>query len=661
MSRPSGIPALDSAWSAFEREDLERQPSRYEVLLRELELRAPLFHLEPHLVGLAAELACFPSGLNDEEQAALTLLTLSTLVDLTRGSTRTPCDGHEAYQHLRRLYQALAPESAEALLDITRVFLDQNGAPDVIGHSPEEYRPLLRIGGHLYHHRLYAVEERLGQSIKERLLVSQAHHSEMVKSARADVEQRPAILSSGVPISLSSEQGEALELAASRPLALISGGPGTGKTSIVVALLRLLVRLGIKVDEVQLAAPTGKAAWRMGESIRQNLALLTNPNPIEKVLLDAPPTPQTLHRLLAFHPRTGLFRRHKNAPISAKYVIVDESSMIDIYLMERLFGALRPETHLILLGDADQLPSVSAGAVFKDLLSALPEHRKTLTQSYRMREDDPDGRAILLFAQQIREGRPSQQTQGKPSRLAVREQLSDLSWRGAELLEWPHSEQWAFLDAWARRFIYGDQRLAQLRAQCWRFSGGQLDNDQLADISELFVHQSQAKLLCVTQNLETGVAKINARFHRRYARFVQREAPYLVGEPVMMLHNDYDRMLFNGDQGLVLWGTWSDDSQSQPLVVFPSMSGGYRAFEMEALAGRIEHSYAMTVHKSQGSEFERIALLLPSRSLPLLSRELIYTAVTRSRSSVVIVGSGSLLTPDALHHHPRSSGVTERL
>ena len=688
MSEAANLPSLDSAWSSFEREDLGRQPSRYEVLLRELERRAPLFHLEPHLVGLAAELACFPQGLNDEEQAALTLLTLCTLIDLARGSTRTPCEGRAAYIHLKRLYEALAPQVAEPLLSITRRFLDQGGAPEVIGRSRDDYCPLLRIGDHLYHQRLYAVEGRLVQSIETRLKHHPDHPEALIAAARADVEARPAILPSGVPIMLSKEQGGALELAASRSLTMISGGPGTGKTSIVVALLRVLVRLGISIDAIELAAPTGKAAWRMGESIRNSLTLLADPDPVERELIDAPPTPQTLHRLLAFHPRTGLFRRHRNAPISAEVVIIDESSMIDIYLMERLLGALRPQTQLILLGDAHQLPSVSAGAVFKDLLNALSDARCTLTQSYRMREDDPDGRAILTFAQKIREGQPAfvetssadlspthapQETDHSAhtarahpltapdhSSLRLCHQIEELRWRGCELLKWPQSEQWSFLDAWARRFILGDSEIRALRGRCWQFNEGQLLPEEVSAIEPLFQHQSQAKLLCVTQNLETGVAKINARFHRRFARFAQREATFLVGEPVMMLHNDYDRMLFNGDQGLILWGRWSEGI-AQPLVVFPAMSGGYRAFEMEALTGRIEHCYAMTVHKSQGSEYERVALLLPPRPLPLLTRELIYTAVTRSKRSVVVVGDPQLISPQSLRHHPRSSGVVERL
>jgi exodeoxyribonuclease V alpha subunit len=563
---------------------------------------------------------------------------------------------------------------AESLLLITRRFLDQGGAPEVIGRSIDDYCPLLRVGDYLYHQRLYAVEGRLVETILTRLDHDPDHTPEVIAAARADVEARPAILPSGVPITLSTEQGSALELAASRSLAMISGGPGTGKTSIVVALLRVLVRLGIPIDAIELAAPTGKAAWRMGESIRRSLMLLSDPDPIERALITSPPTPQTLHRLLAFHPRTGLFRRHRNAPISAEVVIIDESSMIDIYLMERLLGALRPQTQLILLGDAHQLPSVSAGAVFKDLLNALSDARCTLTQSYRMREDDPDGRAILTFAQNIREGRPAfidanahiddgsviNPALDQDSALRLCHQLEELKWRGCELLDWPQSEQWAFLDAWARRFILGDEYIQELRGRCWQFNEGQLISEEIADIEPLFLHQSQAKMLCVTQNLETGVAKVNARFHRRFSRFAQREATFLVGEPVMMLHNDYDRMLFNGDQGIILWGRWAEGS-AQPLVVFPAMSGGYRAFEMEALTGRIEHCYAMTVHKSQGSEFDRVALLLPPRPLPLLTRELIYTAVTRSKSSVVVVGDPHLISPTSLRHHPRSSGVAERL
>ncbi len=667
MAKQSSIPELDSAWSIFQREDQHIQADRYVLLLRKLERRAPLFHLEPHLVSLAAELACFDQSLNDEGQAALTLLTLSTLVDITRGSTRTPCDGPQAFAHLKALYQALAPDEYMPLLNITRRFLDENLAQELIGLSIDDYTPLIRSNGYLYHQRLLAIESRLADCVNERINQELYYDPLKIATARADVESRPAVISvdsalseagiTEIPVLLSEEQGTALELAASRSLSLISGGPGTGKTSIVVALLRVLIRLGVPLEQIELAAPTGKAAWRMGESIRNSLSLLKDPQEHDLHLIDSSPTPKTIHRLLGFLPKTGLFRRHRNAPISAKVVIIDESSMVDIYIMERLLNALDAKTQLILLGDADQLPSVSSGAVFKDLLEILPQHRINLTQSYRMREDDPNGREILLFAKKIRTGDIDHSNEAS---LKQRSSADELTWNGVEFLEQAPSEQWLFLDSWAKNYIFGNERIQALRNRTWHFTQGKLSTDDTIEIAELFKHQSQAKILCITQNLDTGVNKINERFHRRFARFVQKDADFLVGEPVIMLHNDYDRMLFNGDQGLVLWGQW-DDGPTRPLIVFPSMNGGFRAFEMEALTGRIELCFAMTVHKSQGSEFECISLLLPDRPLPLLSRELIYTAVTRSKKSVVIVGSSDLLTAEVLKHYPRTSGFAEKV
>ena len=613
------------------------------------------------MVSLAAELATFSPHLSDEEQAALTLLTLCTLVDLSRGSTRTPTDGHRAYRHLRKIYRSLMPDDFAPLLEITRRFLDQSSAPEVIGRSSEDYQPLLYIDGFLYHQRIYAVEGRLAALLAEKISIDDRFSAKQTDPIIEDLRSRPARLPSGLEVKLSQEQEEALRRALQSELTLISGGPGTGKTSIVVALLRGLIRLGIPDHEIALAAPTGKAAWRMGESIRQGLNYLQNPTADDDLLRAHSPTPQTLHRLLGYHPLTGRFRRHVNAPLEAKVIIVDESSMIDLFLMERLLGALAPHAQLILLGDADQLPSVSAGAVFRDLLVSSPESRSTLTQSYRMRRDNPSGLAILSVAAEIRSGSPIwSEQQGLISPwIRLREELASLEYKGVELLTLPTHEQWRFLDHWAERYIYGGLDIERLRTRTWPLHDGRLPAEACEDLMPLFDHLACARVLCLTQNLETGVAKINARFHGRYARKMQQDFPFIVGEPVMMLHNDYDRMLFNGDQGLILWV--QIESTRRPMVVFPELGGGFKAYEMEALAGRIEHCYAMTVHKSQGSEFDSIALLLPPQRIPLLSRELIYTAITRSRSSVTFIGDGALLTPSALEHTPRSSGLSERI
>jgi exodeoxyribonuclease V alpha subunit len=652
---------LDTAWSRFESEDLKRTPSRYVELLRELERRALFFHLDPYMVSLAAELATFSPHLSDEEQAALTLLTLSTLVDLSRGSTRTPADGPKAYQHLRQIYTHLYPDAAPALLTITRRFLDQGGALEVLGQDEEDYTPLLYIDGYLYHQKIYAIEKQLAQLLAIKLARKQSVSISKIQSIQDDLRAHPARLAQGQIIHLSQEQEQALYCAMSSQLAFISGGPGTGKTSIVVALLRALLRLGIAQNTIALAAPTGKAAWRMGESIRKGLAYIEQPSVLDQALKTNAPIPQTLHRLLGYHPITQRFKHHHNFPLDCKVVIVDESSMIDIFLMERLLAALPPDAQLILLGDADQLPSVSAGAVFRDLLSLSADTRATLTQSYRMRSDNPNGLAILSVAQEVKAGQSLWHNKHglQSTWIKKREDISSLQGAGVELLTLSVAEQWKFLDHWAHKYIMGNDRVNELRRQTWTLEQGKIIAEEVGLLTPLFEHLSQSRVLCLTQNLDTGVAKINARFHGRYARKMQQDFPFLVGEPVMMLHNDYDRMLFNGDQGIILWIV--NQNQRKPMVVFPELGGGFKAYEMEALTGRIEHCYAMTVHKSQGSEFDRIALVLPIQRIPLLSKELLYTAITRSRHSVTLLGDPDLLTIEALNHTPRSSGLIQRI
>ena len=272
-----------------------------------------------------------------------------------------------------------------------------------------------------------------------------------------------------------------------------------------------------------------------------------------------------------------------------------------------------------------------------------------------------NGLAILSVAQEVKAGQSLWHSKHGLQSTWIKkyDEISELQGAGVELLTLPVSEQWKFLDHWAHRYILGNDRIDRLRRHTWTLEQGKIIAAEIELLNPLFEHLSQSRVLCLTQNLDTGVAKINARFHGRYARKMQQDFPFLVGEPVMMLHNDYDRMLFNGDQGIILWVF--NQNQRKPMVVFPELGGGFKAYEMEALTGRIEHCYAMTVHKSQGSEFDRIALLLPTQRIPLLSKELLYTAITRSRHSVTLVGDPDLLTIEALNHTPRSSGLIQRI
>jgi exodeoxyribonuclease V alpha subunit len=230
-----------------------------------------------------------------------------------------------------------------------------------------------------------------------------------------------------------------------------------------------------------------------------------------------------------------------------------------------------------------------------------------------------------------------------------------LAWAGIEQVVLDAPGRRAFWSAWSEQ-----QRLPSDTIQrTWQLDADGLAPWQLSDLDVLFKANERARILCLTRGQDTGAERINAQLHDLHAQRVQAKAPILVGEPVMMLHNDYDRMLFNGDQGLVLWV--EEAGGRRPMAVFARAGGGYRAFHLDALGNRITLCHAMTVHKSQGSEFETVAVVLPDDDLPLLSRALLYTAVTRSKRSVVVVGTPAMLHAGIDRADTRRSGLAALL
>lgn len=673
-------PPSDGAWSRFERLDRRLPVDPYGALLHALEETVAGFNLDRSAVRLAAELVALCPATDLDTRAALCVLVLTTLIDAGQGCTRTPVGGEVGAGHLRgrfagllvpagwigdlpgdRLAARLVPV-AEALL---RGVTDGSAhAPAVIIGRPGDYAPLILDGDWLYHQRLLHAEGRLAG----RLAVRAARPVESIpEAALTDVLDRPA------GVALSVEQRDAVRRAASAPLTLVSGGPGTGKTSIVVALLRALVRTGIPPADIALAAPTGKAAWRMGAAIRRGLEQLGPPDeytadgrdpldPADAALLAEAPEPMTLHRLLGYAPGPDRFRHHAGDPLDARAVIVDECSMIDVFLMERLAAAVRPEARLVLLGDADQLPSVAAGAVFRDALDALPAQR--LTHSYRMRADDPDGRAVLTVARRLNEGASLVGLRAPlddgASPWVERASAAELTGRGVEHLPAEGARLLEFLAHWYRARVQGPPDIDRLRTRSWPRAEGRIEPAAAARLAPLFDWLESARLLCLTRARETGAQRTNDRLHAFAAAHAGQPAErrFLAGEPVMMLHNDYDRGLFNGDQGVVLWV--EADGRRQLAAVFPDLDG-YRVHPLATLEAHLEHAYAMTVHKSQGSEFDRVAIMLPDDDLPLSSRELLYTGVTRSRTGVVLVGPAARVAWAAAHPVVRFSGLAEAL
>jgi exodeoxyribonuclease V alpha subunit len=624
---------------------------------------------------LAEELAELQWSLGSAEKRAMAILVLATMISVRQGSSRLPLS-RQSGAYLGQIVASLTRAGkleldVQALLrdidDLTRrLSLDR-----VIGRG-DEYRPLILADGCIYQHRMFWCENQLAARLRGRLATEDAASARpgdgALDAALAAVLTRPAVIGNAA-VTLSAEQEHAVRSAVGRRFTVISGGPGTGKTAIVVSMLRVLCRLGEPVDAVALAAPTGKAAHRMGASIRQGLLAVPDRDALDEALLAGAAEPQTLHRLLGYVPGMDRFRHHENNPLRASTIIVDEASMIDLELMERLLRAVPPETRLVLLGDADQLPSVDAGAVLRDLVLAGAEDAGfalRLTHSYRMDPRNPAGRAILSAANAINRGDGDAllgPDSDSPGRLLVRTSPAELGWSGIELLDTearlgPVHE---FVDHWHRTRIAAHADFQRLATKTYCHDDGQWSAEDTADLAALFSLFEHSRLLTVTRRQETGSEAINRRLHRRViaAASVEYSPDFYPGEPVMMRRNDYERGLFNGDQGMVVRVSENGSPQRFRLV-FPR-GDSFAVFSLDALRMHVELAFAMTVHKSQGSEFDEVALLLPAEEIPLATREMLYTGVTRARRAVVLVGAPALVAAATARPGERFSGLAAKL
>ncbi|HVY40328.1 MAG TPA: AAA family ATPase, partial [Polyangia bacterium] len=386
---------------------------------------------------------------------------------------------------------------------------------------------------------------------------------------------------------------------------------------------------------------------------------------------DVPP-PATLHRLLGFAPRRGLgggqFRHHANNPLPQLAVVVDEASMVDLALLDQLLRALRPDARLVLVGDAGQLPAIAAGSVFRDLAAAgdaaLAGSVVRLSESHRMSPADAAGAQILAVARGIAAGEaPAAAPVSDPAalRFAGFEHLDPGDGVGAR------RALGAFIDRWYATQLRvgtdagesgpGDPRLPL------QGIGGALDATSAARAHALLERHRRARLLTVTRVGRAGADRVNEELARRAAADLGASpggAETLpAGTPVIVVENDYDRGLMNGDQGIVL-PVAHDGATAVATAVFPR-AGTLALFPLATLRGLVQVAYAITVHKAQGSEVDRAALLLPDADMPLLSRELIYTAATRARASMVVVGRTALLAQAVARPLGRTSGLAERL
>ncbi len=566
---------------------------------------ADLGEAEAYLVWQMGQLA---GAMDESQRAALLRLITRSVIHASQGHTRMP------------------------VADVDVALL--RSAPTLVG-VPGERKPLILDGEFLYHQRVLACEKRVAAAIHA-LCTRPGPPAQTVLTVATQVaaSSHPA---------LSSEQRAALVRALSLRLAVVSGGPGTGKTTMALAIARGLVRLGVPADRLALTAPTGKAANRLQESLRQGLAHLQTPSLEDHALRAGCPEAQTLHRLLSYSPSTGRFGHHENHRLPALAVIADEGSMIDLVLMDGLLRALHDDAILILLGDADQLPSVAAGAVFRD----LGELAVRLTTNFRTSNA---ASAIHPCAAAVRNG----DAQALLAGLAPRERPEDLRFEGVELVPEPQRE--TLLHTWYRDHVTALPDWNDLVRHEYVLHDQGFSPEDEERLQRLFAHAQRQRVLCVTRERPTGATPSNDLL----CSLADAKAGLAAGTPVMILRNDYERSLWNGDQGLMI----AVQGHARPLAVFRRASEQgppWQVVPPETLDDNLGLAYALTVHKAQGSEYDKVLVLLPEVPLPLLTRELLYTAMTRSRCSVVICGSPAVLTSALGNTLGRASGLADRI
>ncbi|CAA0106587.1 RecBCD enzyme subunit RecD [BD1-7 clade bacterium] len=510
---------------------------------------------------------------------------------------------------------------------------------DENGEMPIDAKAYLSLKGtRLYLARYADWEQRLAENLHNRSVDSKTQIQQTTAAERVEIAlnddavdwQRAAVKNSGLS-----------------QLSIVVGGPGTGKTTTVARILASILEQEETANyRIGLAAPTGKAAARMAGSLAAKIEESDLPSDLKQCV---PTTAQTLHRLLAWMPSTRRFRYHKENPLLLDCLVVDEVSMIDIGLFVALLEALPKHARLILLGDPFQLASVQAGNVLAELCQtdalanfsearagllelptsvisktpyALMDNIVFLQKSWRFRDDAGIGR------------------------------LASACLNG----DWPAFEQGLcdsdveFLD---KQHVDAENTLVDA------LSEHHSDIASAADIHMAFERLSRFQLLCANREHEWSTGYFNQRMASRVARsgvktVVIDEQLCYHGMPVMMQRNLAQQGLFNGDVGILfeeggqLW-LWFDSAEKGLIRFVPTQVRGWLS------------AHAITIHKSQGSEYDRVAIVLPQLDSPLQTRQLLYTAITRAKSAVTLLAALPELQKAVATPNQRYSGLRERL
>lgn len=420
------------------------------------------------------------------------------------------------------------------------------------------------------------------------------------------------------------EQRGAAAIASRQSLTVLTGGPGTGKTTTVARLLALFAeqaeRDGRPPLRIALAAPTGKAAARLHEAVQLELGELDLVDQQRVSGLRA----TTLHRLLGSRPDTSSrFRHHRGNRLPHDVIVVDETSMVSLTMMARLLESVRSHTRLLLVGDPDQLSSVEAGAVLADLVDGLGAHVSARVAA--LRTSHRFGRSIGDLASAIRDG--------------AADAALDLLRAGDEHVEWLDTED----PTEQLRNVLVPHALALRRAAV------------LGDANAALAMLDEHRFLCAHRRGRYGVEYWNRQVERWLAEATGEPiwSTWYAGRPVLVTTNDYGLGVYNGDTGVTI----VDDESLRAVVASADKLLNFATSRLSD----VETMHAMTIHKSQGSQADEVTVLMPPEDSRLLSRELFYTAVTRAKKRVRVIGSEAGVRAAIERRAVRASGLAQRL
>lgn len=572
-------------------------------------------------------------------------------------------DGRQK-EFAQEIWQKMGKPSAQKIVEeLTHCHCVNQSGDD----SPS---PIILDNELLYLQRMWSYEEKVAQFFRQEHAIVDLDENDLIK-----------VLNALFPATKESQETNWQKVAASvaitSPISIISGGPGTGKTTTVAKILAAFVMLTSNEKPIiQLAAPTGKAAARLTESLGNALAQLNLSEEENKWM---PKQAQTIHRLLGAQPESQQVRYHKDNPLQLDILVVDEASMVDLPMMARLIDALPPKCHVIFLGDKDQLASVEAGAVLGDICRFSEEgfsqkrfdQINHLTQGELVKSTDiiPVSQtpvsvvsdSLCLLRKSYRFGENSGIGQlafavnkGQTKTAIALLKKAEVSSQQLEIALEPQDVSFIALESKERYLLMIQDAVNAYREYLTLVF-------QKASPDIILNAFNQYRLLCARREGPFGVSGLNDRIemflHRQ--RLIRRpthsyQSDY-IGRPIMIQRNDSTLGLFNGDIGIML-----NNDEGEMKAFFQLPDGKLKAIQPSRLPQH-ETAYVMTVHKSQGSEFTHTALVLPDKFSPVVSRELLYTALTRAKQKLSLYASESMVKMAIKTRIQRRSGLIDKL